>query len=176
FRSEVRRALDDRLQGEQRNAMREQAAKHLAASVDFELPERLTEQQSTRLIERERMNLLQRGALTNDEIEGQLADLRDAATDETRRRLKLSFLLARLAETKEVQVTEGELNSRIHQMAASQGMRPEQVKGELEKSGGMQNLAMQVREQKVLDGIVDEAELTDISAEEWNARTAADKA
>jgi hypothetical protein len=35
---------------------------------------------------------------------------------------------------------------------------------------------MQVREQKVLDGIVDEAELTDISAEEWNARTAADKA
>ncbi len=176
FRSEVRRALDDRLQGEQRNAMREQAAKQLADSVDFELPERLTEQQSTRLIERERMNLLQRGALTNDEIEGRLADLRDAATDETRRRLKLSFLLARLAESKEIQVNEGELNSRIHQMAASQGMRPEQVKGELEKSGGLQNLAMQVREQKVLDGIVDEAELTDISAEEWNARTAADKA
>ena len=39
-------------------------------------------------------------ALTNDEIEGRLADLRDAATDETRRRLKLSFLLARLAESK----------------------------------------------------------------------------
>ena len=71
----------------------------MAESVDFELPERLTEQQSTRLIERERMNLLQRGALTNDEIEGRLADLRDAATDETRRRLKLSFLLARLAES-----------------------------------------------------------------------------
>ena len=87
-----------------------------------------------------------------------------------------SSACARLAESKEVQVTEGELNSRIHQMAASQGMRPEQVKGELEKSGGLQNLAMQVREQKVLDSIVDEGELTDISAEEWNARTAADKA
>ena len=41
-------------------------------------------------------------------------------------------------------------------MAASQGMRPEQVKGNW-RSLVACKLAMQVREQKVLDGIVDEA-------------------
>ncbi|MCR9076603.1 MAG: hypothetical protein NXI07_11240, partial [bacterium] len=61
-----------------------------------------------------------------------------------------------------------EINARIMQMAAQQGKRPEQVIEELQKNGQAQTLMQQVREHKTIDQILTDAEIEEVSADEFN--------
>ena len=60
------------------------------------------------------------------------------------------------------------INGRIAMIARQRGERPEAVRAELQKSGGLQEVARQIVEHKAADRIVDQASVTDIPAEEWN--------
>jgi FKBP-type peptidyl-prolyl cis-trans isomerase (trigger factor) len=106
-------------------------------------------------------------------VEARLAEMRSATADDTRRRLKLFFLLARLAETLGVEATDGEVNGRIAAIARSRGVRPDAMRAELEKSGRIGEIALQIREHKAADRVIAKATITDIPAEEWNKEHAA---
>jgi cell division protein FtsL len=51
-------------------------------------------------------------------------------------------------------------------------MRPDQMRAELQQSGRLNELALSIREAKVLDRVLSKAKVTDIKAEEWNALVA----
>jgi FKBP-type peptidyl-prolyl cis-trans isomerase (trigger factor) len=67
-----------------------------------------------------------------------------------------------------VQVNEPEVNGRIAAMAAQRGVPPAQMRQDLERAGRLSELALSIREQKVLDRILDKATFTEISADKWN--------
>jgi trigger factor len=167
FREQVKDALEQRRDGEQRQAMREQIAEQLTAKIDFPLPSKISEAQIARTLEQQRMELLSRG-LEASAVENRLAELRSKSEADARTRLKLFFIMARLAEHFGVQVTEQELNGRIAMMASQQNMRPEQMRAEIEKSGRGGELISLIRDAKVSDRIISQAKITDIPAEEWN--------
>ena len=167
FREQVKDALEQRRDGEQRQAMREQIAEQLTAKIDFPLPAKISEAQIARTLEQQRMELLSRG-LEASAVENRLAELRSKSEADARTRLKLFFIMARLAEHFGVQVTEQELNGRIAMMASQQNMRPEQMRAEIEKSGRGGELISLIRDAKVSDRIISQAKITDIPAEEWN--------
>ncbi len=167
FREQIKDALEQRRDGEQRAAMREQIGEQLVGMVDFALPSKLTEQQASRTLEQQRMEMLSRG-MDPAAVENRLAELRGTSEKAAKDRLKLFFIMARLAEHFGVQVTEQELNGRISLMAAQQNMRPEQMRQEIEKSGRMSEVITIIRDAKVSDRIISQAKVTDIAAEEWN--------
>ncbi|MEY4117883.1 MAG: Trigger factor, partial [Planctomycetota bacterium] len=167
FREQVKDALEQRRDGEQRQAMREQIAEQLTATIDFPLPAKISEAQIARTLEQQRMDLLSRG-LEPAAVENRLAELRSKSESDARTRLKLFFIMARLAEHFGVQVTEQELNGRIAMMASQQNMRPEQMRAEIEKTGRGGELISLIRDAKVSDRIISQAKITDIPAEEWN--------
>ena len=167
LREQVRLSLESRRDQEQRAAMREQAAEWLLEKVSFELPARMSGAQVARNIEMQRMQLLQQG---HDEaqVEHRLAEIRGASEEDTRRRLRTFFLLAKLAQDLGVQVGDAEINASIAQMARGRGQRPDQVRAELQQSGRLNEMALSIREAKVLDRVLAKAKVTDIPAEEWN--------
>jgi FKBP-type peptidyl-prolyl cis-trans isomerase (trigger factor) len=167
LRTQVRMVLERKRDAEQRAAEREQVSRHLADAVDFPLPERLSQVQIARNLEMARMEMLQRG-MEAEEVETRLAELRHGSEEDTKRRLKLFFILSRLAEEMGVQVNEPEVNGRIAAMAAQRGVAPAQMRQDLERSGRLSELALSIREQKVLDRILDKATFTEISADKWN--------
>lgn len=171
LRQQVKLGLEGRRDQEQRAAMREQAAEWLVDQVDFPLPEKMSGAQVARNIEMARLQMLSQGA-NDDEIERRLAEIRGASELETRRRLKLFFVLARLAQEFGVGVTEGELNAAIVQMARSREMRPDAVRAELEKNGRLNEMALAIREAKTLDRVLEKAKVEEIAAEEWNKHVA----
>jgi FKBP-type peptidyl-prolyl cis-trans isomerase (trigger factor) len=114
-----------------------------------------------------RLQFLQQG-LADDEIERRLAEIRASSEADTRRRLKLFFVLARLAQQFEVGVTDAEVNGAVVQMARSRNLRPDAVRAELQKSGRLNEMALAIREAKTLDRVLDKAKTADIDAEEWN--------
>lgn len=167
-RAQVKLSLEARRDQEQRAAMREQVAEWLLANVDFPLPEKMSGAQVHRNLETARMQLLSQGR-SDEEVEHRLAEMRSASEADTRRRLKLFFVLSRLAQEFQVNVTEGELNAAIVQMARNRGMRPDQVRQTLQKEGRLNEMALAIREAKTLDRVLEKASISDISAAEWNA-------
>lgn len=167
LREQVKFALEQRRDGEQIAAQREQVFEWLLEKVNFELPQKLSERQAARAIARQRLDLLQRG-LDENTVEQRLAELRGQSEDQARSRLRLFFILARLAEQYGVQVTEQEVAGRIHQIAQSQGVRPDQVRQQLIRTGAINDVALQIREQKTADRILEKATVTDIPADDWN--------
>lgn len=167
LREQVKLSLEQRRDLEQRAAMREQLYEHLLGAVDFALPEKLTQSQVTRQIERQRLELLYRG-LEPAQVETQLAAIRAGTETQSKSRLKLFFILAGYAEQMEVGVNEQEINGRVAAIARQRGERPDKVRNELANSGALNEVALQIREHKVADRLLDKCTVTDIDADEWN--------
>ncbi|MDZ4831775.1 MAG: trigger factor [Phycisphaerae bacterium] len=167
LREQVRFALEQRRDSEQAAAQREQVFEWLLEKIDFPLPEKLSAAQMTRAIGRQRIELMHRG-LDAETVEKRLAELRGSSEKQVRNRLRLFFVLAQIADQFDVKVTEAEVNGRIHEIAQSQGVRADQVRTQLTQSGGMNELALQIREHKTADRILQSAKVTDVPAEEWN--------
>jgi trigger factor len=167
FREQVRDALEQRRDGEQRAAMREQIAEQLIAGVDFALPAKVSEEQVSRTLEQQRMELLSRG-LDANAVENRLAEMRGSSEKAAKDRLKLFFIMSRLAQHFNVNITDQELNGRIAFMASQQGVRPEQLRKQLDQSGRMGEVISVIRDAKVSDRIISQAKVSEISADEWN--------
>jgi trigger factor len=167
FKEQVKDALEQRRDGEQRAAMREQVAEILIEKVDIVLPAKLSETQMSRTIEQQRMELVSRG-LDENAVEKRLAETRGRSETVSKNRIKLFFIMSRLQEHFGVNITEQELNGRIASMAAQQNVRPEQMRQQIEKSGRMNDVIAVIRDAKVSDRILAQAKISDIDAVEWN--------
>ena len=152
--------------------MRSQAAKHLIDSTTIALPERMTERQTERNLGRRRLELMYRG-IDARHVEEQVSDLRNASHDVAVRELKLYFILHKAADQLKVQVTEGDVNARIAQIAAQRRERPEKLRQELIQSNQIGQIFQQVREHKAVDAILANASVEEVSEEEYEKRMGA---
>ena len=166
--------LNQRALLEQQNAMRQQAANYLLDNVEMTLPERLTEDQTARNLQRRRMELMYRG-FDQDKIEENIAELRTSSNELAQRELKLFFILGQISNKLDVQLTEDEINGRIVQMAQDRGVSPTQLRDQLIKQNQINSIAQQVREHKTLDAILASAKINEIPVEEYNASVNAER-
>ncbi|MFI4883116.1 MAG: trigger factor [Phycisphaerales bacterium JB064] len=169
LKDRLRERLDQRTKIQQATALRQQVSKYLLEKVDFELPERMTAQQAARAMERRRMELMYRG-MDEMDIEKHVAQLRAASVAEARQNMKLFFILNRVAEEMDVQVSEHEARQHVAQMAFERGARPEQFFQELIQSNRIQSVFLQIREHKTLDAIIEKAKVSDVKAEDFDAQ------
>jgi len=172
LRPQVKLALEERMLSEQRAVMREQVAEALVGKVEMDLPEKLSSRQATALVERQRAELLGRG-LDPEQLETELARFREGSESKARDQMKLSLILMKAGESFGVSVSEQEINGRIARIARRRGERAEQLRAELEKGNRLGAVAVDIREQKTLDRIIDKAEVSDVPLEEWNAEVEA---
>lgn len=166
LREFVKNQLDQRAESEQRTLMRRQISRHLAEKAELELPERLTENQAARNLERARLDLMYRG-LDSAEVERQVAEMRSDSLEGARRELKLYFVLNKAAEELGVQVDESEINGQIARIAMQRGERPEKLRQDMIQQNRIPHLFQQLREHKTMDAILDKASVKDVSLEEF---------
>jgi len=167
--------LSNNLAAETQRAMRNQICQHLLDAVAFDLPEGVVARHTQRALQRRYVDLLQRG-VPREQIDENLTELQaDAATQATTE-LKLTFILGKVADAEEVEVSEDEINSHVARMAAQYNRRPERLRQELTQDGTIEQVAIAIREQKALDKLLEDAEVTEVSAEELAARAEAKRA
>lgn len=154
FREDLQQLITQRRQQEQARDMQKQVCDHLLEQIDFELPQRLTSLQTLRILRRLAMDLAYQG-LDKEEIEQQIAQRRQGSEAEARRQLKLFFILDQAAKSLDVEVTEAELNGRIAMLAMQQRRRPEKLRQEMIQKGEIDSLYILVREEKVLNKILE---------------------
>lgn len=169
LREMVSARMTQRAEVQQQAVMRQQVARHLADKAKFDLPAGLTSQQAARNLERRRMELMYRG-VDQREIETHMAELRAASAESAVRELKQFFILNKAADQLGVKVDEQELSAAIYRIAMEQGQRPDAVRDAMIKNNQIQTLFMQVRDHKTLDAILADAEIEEVSADDFNKR------
>lgn len=172
LRDALREQMEERIQFDIKSAMRRQVTDHLLASISIELPAKLSERQANRVVQRRAVDLMMRG-MPRERIEQNVEKLRTGAADEAARELKSFFILQKVAEQENVDVSEGELNGRIYAIAIQQGQRPEKLKQEMSKDGSLMSLYIRMREEKAIDKLLESAEIEEVepTAEQQKAVT-----
>jgi trigger factor len=160
LKEQIREALQQRQEREQRSAMHEQVRNYLVGKVTVELPEKLSGRQAARLLQRQAMELAYRG-VPEEEIEQKIAEARAGSEEAARQGLKVYFVLDQVAKKLDIDVSEGELNGLIAMLARQQNRRPEKLRQEMVRSGRLEQLYLQLREQKTLDKVLETAKVTE---------------
>ena len=106
------------------------------------------------------------------EVEEKLAEIRQESEANTQLRLKLFFIMHRLADHFDIEVSEQEVNGRIASIAAQRGVRPDQIRSELSQAGRLADVSRVIREHKAADKAIAGAKIVEIPAEEWEKEIA----
>jgi len=171
----IRARLSQRGAIQQTAAMRQQVARHLLDHTQMDLPERLSTQQAARTLQRQRLELMYRGHEAT-QIEEHMAELRASSTALAQGELKLFFILSKAADQMNIQVSEGEMNGRIAQIAAERNIRPDMLRQELIARNQVGGIFQQLREHKTFDAILAMASIKEVSPEEYAKAIAAKNA
>src|SRR5690606_40208038 len=110
LRSQVKGMLERQVKYEQRQSCRRQVLEQITESANWDLPEDLVSKQVENALRREILEMQQAG-FTSKEILARENDLRQRSLTTTRRNLKQHFVLDRLAEEENVEVTSDDLNA-----------------------------------------------------------------
>jgi len=161
LKEQIRGMLDRQVKYEQRQSCRRQVLEQITESADWDLPEDLVSKQVENALRREILEMQQAG-FTSKEILARENELRQRSLSTTRKNLKEHFVLDRLADEENLEVTATDLNAEIGLMALQRGENPRRVRARLVKSGMIENLEAQIRERKAVDVILEHAEFEDV--------------
>jgi trigger factor len=164
LRESMKTRMGIQVEMEIRRAMRQQVDEYLVAQTNFELPEGVAKRHAARLLQRRYVDLLQMG-LQQDQVEERMTQMQATVAEEAKRDLKLSFILAKIADDREIEVVDEEINAQVAHMARQSGQRPERMRHQLEADGTLEQVAMSIRESKVVEQLLSDATVTEAAAD-----------
>ena len=164
LRDRVRDNLEQQFESRVRNEMSDQIYKHLLETTSFDLPVDIVARQAGSILQRQYISLLQRG-LSQQQVEEQMEQLRAGSEDEAKEQLKTFFIMDKVADKLEIEVTEEEINGHIAQLAVQRGQRPEKMKEQMERDGSLAQFRMDVRQNKCINKILESADISETEAD-----------
>lgn len=170
LRTTIRTTLESQLDRTLQSKMYDQVGEYLLKNTAVDIPEGLSQRQTDRAVSRRMIEMLQMG-YPPAELEKGLDELRSKARDSAIRDLKLYFIIEKIAEDREVEVKEEEINAAIAQIAHRSGKRFDRVRDELSKGDGLHTLYWQIRDGKVMDDILSKATITEVEGPKKKSAT-----
>jgi trigger factor len=140
--------------------MAEQIYQYLLENTDFDLPLDVVSEHSTSLLQRQYTNLLMRG-LPREQIDKQMEQLRAGSEQQAKQQLKTFFIMDKIADKLEIDVTEEEINGHIARLAIQRGQRPERLREQMLRDGSLTQFRLQVREDKCVAKLLESAKITE---------------
>ena len=176
LREKIRDSLQTRLEQQVREEMSGQVYQYLLDNTDFDLPLDVVAEQSTSLLQRQYINLLRRG-LPREQIDQQMEQLRAGSEQQAQQQLKSFFIMNKIADKLEIDVTDEEINGHIAQLAIQRGQRPERMREQMLRDGSLAQFRLQVREQKCIAKLLESAKITEkkVKKEKKKAKKTAKK-
>ena len=153
LRQKIRKNLVSAAEVREEQRLRDEIAKSLLDSVKCDLPETVVDRE-TGVAAR---SMVQRFALqgaSREQIEERTDEIVGAARRSSGDRVKLSYILSKIAEQESVEVSDGEVDERIRDTAAARGVPEGRLKADLSKRGSLEGLRADIRSEKTLDHLL----------------------
>ena len=163
LRAGVRVDLENELKHTQARAMRGQIIDALLAGANFDLPETAVAHETRNVVYDLVRENSQRG-VPRELIEKQKEEIYAAAARGAKERVKLAFLVQRIAEQEKIQVTQEEVLQRVQSLAAAYQIPPDKFIKDLQKRNGVNELYDQIAHEKVLNFLEINAKIENVPA------------
>ena len=163
LRAGVRVDLENELKHSQARSIQGQLVRGLLDKVQFELPETPVAQMTRNVVYDIVRENTKRG-ITQDLIEKQKDEIYSAASASAKERVKLAFLVQRIAEKENITVAQEDVVRRAQNLAAMYQIPFEQFIKDLQKRNGVQELYDQVAHEKVLTFLENNAKIETVPA------------
>jgi trigger factor len=163
LREGVQRDLENELKYSQAKAVRGQIIRALLTATNFDLPETAVAHETRTVVYDIVRENTQRG-VARDLIEKQKDEIYSAATQSAKDRVKLSFLIQRIAEKEGIQVSQDEVLKRVQSLAMAYQIPLEKFLKDLQKRNGVVELYDQIAHEKVLAFLEQNAKIEEVPA------------
>ncbi len=170
LREKIHDTLQSRLEAQGRTEMTEQIYEYLLDKTDFDLPMNVVAEQAHSVLQRQYTNLLMRG-LSREQISEQMEQLQAGSEQQAQQQLKTFFIMDKVADKLEINVTEEEINGHIAQLAMQRGQRPERMREEMERNGSLAQFSLEVRQDKCIAKLLETALITERKPEKKAKKT-----
>jgi trigger factor len=171
LREKIHDTLHSRLEAQGRTEMTEQIYKYLLDKTEFDLPMDVVAEQAHSVLQRQYTNLLMRG-LSREQIDEQIEQLKAGSEQQAQQQLKTFFIMDKVADKLEIEVTDEEINGHIAQLAMQRGQRPERMREDMERNGSLAQFSLEVRQDKCIAKLLETALITEKKPEKKAKKTA----
>jgi trigger factor len=158
LRAGVRVDLENELKATQARALRNQLIRQLLDRVNFELPESAVVSETRNVVYDIVRENSQRG-VARDVIEKQKDEIYAVAAKDAKERVKLAFIIQRIAEQEKITVSQEEILKRAQSLAAMYQMSLDKFIKDLQKRNGINELYDQITHEKVLEFLENNAKV-----------------
>jgi trigger factor len=150
LREGVRNDLESEIDTKSRRDVRAQLVEGLSSRVQCELPESLVQGETRNAIYNIVAENTQRG-VSKETIDEKKNEIYSYAASNAKEKLKVAFLLGRIAEKEGIKVSREELMGRIVALANEREVKPEKLIKDLQKNDGFGAIHEQILLAKVVD-------------------------
>ncbi len=164
LREGVRSDLENEWNFKQNKSIRNQIVRALLDRVSFDLPETAVAQETRNVV----YDLVQENSkrgVSRKAIEEQKEQIYSAAAQGAKERVKVAFLLQRIAEKEDIKVSQEEIASRIQTLAAMYEIPAEKFAQDLQKRNGLIEIYDQIMNEKVIDLLQQKAQIEEVAAQ-----------
>jgi trigger factor len=159
LRELVQKDLDTRKKSEVESVKRDRVMSVLLEKVECELPEDLARAESNRVL-REMVKANQERGISEDILKENEKELVSTASQTGRNRVKGSFILTKIAESENIEVTSNEMMRWISAAARENDMTVDRVVKEMRKRRAFAQVRSDILTSKALDFVVSNATVT----------------
>ncbi|HUB86920.1 MAG TPA: trigger factor [Verrucomicrobiae bacterium] len=163
LRAGIRVDLENELKAAQARALRGQLIDALLRGANFDLPETAVAHETRNVVYDLVRENSQRG-VPRELIEKQKDEIYAAAARGAKERVKLAFLVQRIAEQEKISVSQEEVLQRVQSLAAMYQIPPDKFIKDLQKRNGVNELYDQIAHEKVLHFLEASAKIEDVPA------------
>ncbi|HTY86525.1 MAG TPA: hypothetical protein VMB80_03595, partial [Candidatus Acidoferrum sp.] len=163
LREGVRHDLENELKYSQGKAVRGQIVRALLNAANFDLPESAVAHETRNVVYDIVRENTQRG-VGRDLIEKQKDEIYSAAAQSAKERVKLAFLIQRIAEKEGIQVSQDEVLKRAQSLATAYQIPLDKFIKDLQKRNGVAELYDQIAHEKVLAFLEQNAKIEEVPA------------
>ena len=172
--TQLRELMTDTLQGQletqSREEMTEQIYKYMLDSTDFDLPTDIAADQAHTLLQRQYANMLRQG-IAPEQMEERMDQLRAGSEQQAKQQLKTFFIMDKVAEKLEIDITDEEVNGQIAQLAIQRRQRPEKLREDMVRNDTLAQFKLQLREAKCIEKLLESAKITEIKPKKKTKKT-----
>jgi trigger factor len=163
LRAGVRVDLENELKFSQGNAVRGQILSALMAQANFDLPESAVAQETKNVVYNFVQESTKRG-VGRDLIEKEKDQIYSAAATSAKERVKIAFLIQRIAEKEQISVSQDEVLQQVQAMSQAYQIPPDKLIKDLQKRNGINEIYDRIAHEKVLVFLENNAKIENVPA------------
>ncbi len=166
-KQKLKEDLEKRFKEDERRELEQKIIDELVKEYDFPVPQALVEAELEALLQDYARQLQSFGIQPNQDM---LVAARESLRQTAEKNVRLMFIINKIAEKEGIQVTEEEINEEIEKLAQAYNTSPQEMRKTLEEQGLLPNITFGILRKKVLEKLIEKANIKEISREEFEER------